>query len=134
MQQKKKEKEKKLIKSLEGKSLTSQEKALFRSTSVWTDFRKDCYTGIDALTLKKLPKRWENHHMDLSPEHYTILNKKHFRCLANKSHTIVHILYDIYRKDKDVLKRLKKILDDMIKINNGMSINDYKKLEKKGKK
>ena len=131
MQQKKKEKEKQLIKSLEGKFLTSQEKALFRNTSVWTDFRKECYTGIDALTLRKLPKRWENHHMCLDGTRYMVLNKKYFRCLGNQSHDIIHILYDVYRKDKDVLKRLKKILDDMVKINNGMGINDFKKQAKK---
>ena len=129
-QKQKIEKEKKLINSLKGKFLTSTEKSLFRKTSVWINFRKDCNTGVDAITLKKLPKRWELHHLDLSGLRYMNLNKKHFACLGNRNHELVHVLYEYYRKDKDILKRLKKLLDLMVKINNGKNINDYKKEEK----
>ena len=132
-QKQKIEKEKKLLKSLLDKLLTSKEKSLFRSTSIWQNFRKECNeysNGLDVITLRKLPKRWENHHLDLSPKNYCKLIKKNFAPLSNKSHDTLHYLYEYYRKDKDVLKRLKKYLDLMVKINNGKNINDYKKEEK----
>ena len=71
--------------------------------------------------------------MDLNPSHYTILKKDNFIPLNGLSHKLVHYIFSIYRKDKDVLKRLKKILDRMDKLNGGMDVLDYKKLLNKNK-
>ena len=38
-----------------------------------------------------------------------------------------------YRKDKDIIKRLKKVLDTMVEINDGKDICDYRKEVKNGK-
>lgn len=133
-QKKKVEDEEAFIKAIEGVYLSSELKEKFRKTSKWKDFKKSFSTSVDAISLKKLPKRWQLHHMDLDPSHYTILKKDNFIPLNGLSHKIVHYMFSIYRNDKDVLKRLKKILDKMDKINNGMDILDYKKLMNKNKK
>ena len=39
----------------------------------------------------------------------------------------LEFLYGYYRKDKDILKRLKKELDLMVQINDGKDICDYRK-------
>ncbi len=47
---------------------------------------------------------------------------------------LLEFLYGYYRKDKQILKRLKRILDRMVEINDGKDICDYKKeLNKKSK-
>ena len=45
----------------------------------------------------------------------------------------LELLYNYYRKDKDILKRLKKELDRMIEINDGKDICDYRKEMKNSK-
>ena len=67
--------------------------------------------------------------MDLNPRNYANLKKSNFVLVNGEVHEIIHYLYGIYRKDRDVLKRLKKILDKMVELNNGLDILDYKKLE-----
>lgn len=132
-QKKKLEDEEIFLKSIEGVYLSSDQKEKFRKTSVWKNFKKSFSTKVDAISLKKLPKRWQLHHMDLNPSHYSNLNKDAFIPLNGLTHKLTHYLYSIYRNDKDVLKRLKKILDKMDKINNGMDILDYKKIQNKNK-
>lgn len=132
-QKKKLEDESAFIESINGIYLSSELKEKFRKTSKWKDFKKGFSTDVDAISLKKLPKRWQLHHMDLDPSHYTILKKDNFLPLNGLSHKLVHYLYSIYRNDKDVLKRLKKILDKMDMLNNGMDILNYKKLLNKNK-
>ena len=46
----------------------------------------------------------------------------------------LYYLYSIYRKDRNVLKRLKKYLDKMVELNDGLDILDYKKEARKKKK
>lgn len=126
--------EKDFIESCKGKALNQQEKSKFRETSVWKDFRNFFKGQVDPITLKKLPKRFNLHHMCLNPSEYIILKKDRFVPLNGTTHDLVHYLYGYYRKDKDVLKRLKRILDLMVEINDGKDICDYKKeLNKKSK-
>ena len=134
---KKLEEEQKFIESLKGRYLNSKEKAKFRTTDIWKLFRKKKYTqcgGVDAVTLRKLPKRFQNHHLNLNPECYTDLNPNNFELLSPSIHDVVHLLYGYYRKDKNILKRLQKILDRMVELNNGLDICDYRKLENQKKK
>lgn len=124
-------KEQEFIESIKGKALNQQEKSKFRETTVWKDFRNPFKGEVDPITLKKLPKRFNLHHMCLNPSEYIILKKDRFVPLNGTTHDIVHYLYGYYRKDKDVLKRLKRILDCMVEINDGKDICDYKKELKK---
>ena len=100
--------------------MTSKEKTAFRQTKVWKDFRKlkretDCK---DALTHKKLSSHFNLHHLDLHPENYKDLsNPDNYACVNHKSHDCIHFLYTYYKKDKEVLNRLKEILDRMCELN-----------------
>lgn len=91
----------------------------FRKSKKWREFSKSLKAEkkVDALTLQSLRKGSLTHHMDLNPEHYTVLNKDHFECFNMKSHDFVHFLYNYYKKDRSVLERLKKILDRMVELN-----------------
>lgn len=123
-------KEEEFIKSIQGKYVNGKEKAAFRTTTVWKEFRKKKFTscgGIDAVTLRKLPKRYQNHHLNLNPKCYTDLNPNNFELLSPSIHDVCHLLYGYYRKDKNVLKRLQRILDRMVEINDGKDICDYRK-------
>ena len=120
-------KEKEFIESCKGKYLNQQEKSKFRSTSIWVEFRKKFLGKLDPITLRKLPKRFALHHECLDAREYTNLKMDRFIPLNSETHKIVHYLYGYYRKDKDILKRLKKVLDRMIELNDGKDICDYRK-------
>ena len=131
MARKKKREELDFVKSLKDKAITSEEKGKFRKTSFWKDFKKSFDAKFDFISGRKMPKKWQLHHMDLNPKNYTHLKKSNFIPLNGETHSIVHYIYGIYRKDKDVLKRLKFILDKMAKLNNGLDVCDYKKLARR---
>lgn len=122
--------EKAFIESIKGKCITSQEKDKFRNTTEWKDFRNKFKNSIDPITLRKVPKRFQLHHMCLSPVLYTDLNPKHFLPLNGTTHDILHYLYSYYRKDRKILKRLQKCLDLMVELNDGKDIIDFKKENK----
>jgi len=124
-------KEQDFIKSIKGKYVNQSEKSKFRETTVWKEFRKKFVGKQDPITLKKLPKRFNLHHMNLCPLDYTELKMDSFVPLNGTTHDLVHYLYGYYRKDKNVLKRLKTVLDKMVEINDGKDICDYKKELKK---
>lgn len=119
-------KEQELIKSFKGKHLNGIEKGKFRQTTVWKEFRSRFKGQTDPITLKKIPKRFQLHHLDLNPENYTDLKYDKFIPLNGTTHDIVHYLYGYYRKDKDILKRIKKVLDRMVELNDGKDIKDFK--------
>lgn len=114
------------LKSIVGKYLTSEEKNKFRDTFVWREFRKKFSDGVDFISLKKLPKKWNLHHMSLSPYTYTDLNDKLFVSLSSKNHELLHHFYGMYRKDRAVLDRFKELLDRMCEINEDKDICDYR--------
>ena len=100
--------------------ITQKEKTKFRATKEWRDFRKQLKEKqkVDPLSLKSLTKTCNCHHRDLDATHYTdISNEEHFVMVNNYSHKCLHYLYNIYKNDKDVIKRLELELEKMYKIN-----------------
>lgn len=97
----------------------------FRKTRTWKEFTKELKEErkVDALTLQKLRKGSLTHHCDLRPEMYKDLNPFKFETLNMKSHDVIHFIYNYYRKDKTVLKRLETILEKMYLF----SENNYEK-------
>lgn len=108
---------------MQGK-ISSKEKSNFRNRKIFKDFRKSLIEKqkIDPITLKKLTKKANCHHMDLNSENYFNLKEENFIMLNSSSHDLVHLIYEYYRKDKDILDRLKIIVEDMYRINEGQSI------------
>lgn len=92
----------------------------FRQSSIWKKFRKFKFSesSKDFVTHKKLKANYRLHHLDLNPEHYKDLSDpSHFENLNNETHKMVHYLYPLYRKDSEVLDRLKDLFDRMMEIN-----------------
>ena len=114
------------IKSIKGKCLTSLEKSKFRRTRFWKEFRSGFKDKVDPITLKKVPKNFQLHHMRLDPCKYTDLDEKYFVPLNGTTHDILHYLYEYYRKDKTILKRIEFLLDEMVEWNDSKNIRDFK--------
>lgn len=97
----------------------NERKKAFRKTKTWKDFTKELKAErkVDALTLAKLRKGSLSHHLDLNPDNYEVLDKANFECLNMKSHDVIHFMYNYYKKDPEVLNRLKDILHKMILLN-----------------
>lgn len=127
-------KEKEFIESCKGRYINQQEKSKFRETTVWKEFRNLFKGSKDPITLKKLPKRYNLHHMCLDAKEYTNLKKDRFIPLGSQCHDFLHWCYGYYRKDKNFIKRLKRELDRMVEINDGKDICDYRKEAKVEKK
>lgn len=127
-------KEKEFIESCKGRYINQQEKSKFRETTVWKEFRNLFKGSKDPITLKKLPKRYNLHHMCLDAKEYTNLKKDRFIPLGSQCHDFLHWCYSYYRKDKNFIKRLKRELDRMVEINDGKDICDYRKEAKVEKK
>ena len=100
-------------------SMTARERANFRQTKAWRNFREDLRNERrkDPITGARLVKGYELHHMDLDPENYRDLNPDNFCCLNPQTHETIHFLYNIYRKDPDVIDRVKSLLDRMNALN-----------------
>lgn len=122
----KKIKEKKFIESIKGKKIDGRMKSKFRLTDTWKNFRKKFDDQTDPITLKKLPKKYNLHHLVLNPAEYTDLDESKFRPHSNSMHDLIHLLYEYYRKDKDILKRIKEELDLMVNLNGGLDVKDFK--------
>lgn len=85
----------------------------FRKTKEWLDFRDDMkdIQKTDQLTLKPLRKGWNLHHCD--PKNYEDLDPIKFECVNKTSHRIIHEIYRYYKRDPEILDRLKGILMKM---------------------
>lgn len=106
---------------MEGKNYSQKDKAKFRATRRWQNFRKDMYdkaNGKDAITGKPLRKgHWNLHHMDLDSAHYEVLEDDRFLCLNNQTHDFIHWAYRYYRNEgeafihnfEDALERMKEL-------------------------
>ena len=76
------------------KELTKEqkEKAKFRQTAVWKNFRNMLkkQRKVDFLTGKPLRAGFQVHHCDLNPEHYKNLDPDDFYTLSRSSHEYIH--------------------------------------------
>lgn len=76
------------------KELTKEqkEKAKFRQTAVWKNFRNMLkkQRKVDFLTEKPLRAGFQVHHCDLNPEHYKNLDPDDFYTLSRSSHEYIH--------------------------------------------
>jgi hypothetical protein len=90
------------------------DKAKFRQRKCWKDFRehmKEVSENKDFITKSKLYKTWNLHHLD--PEHYELLEDDKFVALNSMTHDFVEWLYKYYRKDPDVLERIRNVMEKM---------------------
>ena len=120
-------KEQKFINSIKEQKIDGKTKGKFRLTDTWKNFRKLFDKQVDPITLKKLPKRYNLHHLVLDPAKYTELDESKFRPHSNGIHDLIHTLYGYYRKDKRILDRIKEELDIMVELNDGKDVKDFLK-------
>lgn len=95
-------------------------KAAFRKTKTWKEWRQhiaDVQSGKDAITGRKLVKRWHCHHLDMSVDNYNKLIEENFIALNPQMHDTVHILFRYYKNDPSILEKLEKILERMKELN-----------------
>lgn len=86
--------------------LNQKEKAKFRATKIWTDFRQQILTEKDCICeccLRPLPSSKLNlHHRNLDSEQYTnISDKTHFSLLCSNCHDTAHSFYSILINKKN---------------------------------
>ena len=141
--QKKLEEELSFVQSIKDKIINGEEKNKFRTTSIWKNFRNMFYIigekilkngkkkeiiGVDYISHKPLSKRFNLHHLLLDPAKYTELNENNFIPLNPQMHDdVVHYLYSLMCKDREVLNRLSEVIYKMGEINNWKDIKDFKK-------
>lgn len=93
----------------------------FRNSKKWKELRHRKNVeqkGIDPVTLGKLNKTCNLHHLNLDEEQYCNLsNEDNFVMLNKQTHEVVHWLWRYYCKDESVLLRLKEVLDKMKELN-----------------
>lgn len=95
-------------------------KAKFRQTKEWKEFRKrifDRQNGKDVITGKKLYKGYNCHHLNMDADNYDKLIEENFIAVNKNTHETLHFLFRYYKNDKDVLDRIKQILDKMEELN-----------------
>ena len=77
--------------------MTQVEKAKFRHSDEWKDFRLLCKSvsgGVDFITGEPLQRGWELHHLDVTEDGYTkIKDVNDFVCLNSVTHTFLHYIY-----------------------------------------
>lgn len=102
------------------KAYNSKDKAHFRESQKWKDFRKALIERdkIDYITKSKLNARANCHHLDMSSENYEDLSHpENFVMLNKRTHTMLHMLFTYYKKDPEILDRIKYLLDRMVELN-----------------
>ena len=95
-------------------------KAKFRKTKEWREFRKiifDKQNGKDIITGKKLYKCYNVHHLDMSADNYDKLIEENFIAVNKATHEALHFLFRYYKNDKDILNRIKQVLEKMTELN-----------------
>lgn len=93
--------------------MNAQERAKFRKSKQWNDFKKYMYEkfdGKDPITGKRLYRGWNLHHLDTNPENYNILDENNFIPLNRKTHSTLHFLF-LY--DKEILDKFEHYLEIM---------------------
>ena len=92
-----------------------KKKKKFRSSKKWKLKKlseKKRAENKDEITLKPLRKGWQLHHMNLDEKNYEDLTR-HFLCVNNLTHKMIHWLYTYYKSDKLIIERLKKTMEIM---------------------
>lgn len=100
---------------------TQKDKTKFRRSKKWTTFRKHMRKkqSTDPITNYPLRAGCNLHHLDLNPNNYQDLsNESHFVFLNKQTHETIHWLFNYYQNDKDVLNRVKDMLDKMLEFTN----------------
>lgn len=101
-----------------------KDRAKFRATKAWKEFRKSIKEKykVDPITLKPLTTHFNLHHMRCDgkykeQQYYEELNEEYFMPLNAATHDTVHFLWTYYKKDPEVIGRLIVILEEMKKLN-----------------
>lgn len=101
---------------------TQKKKRNLRQTKKWKALRHKMNVlqkGIDVITLKKLTKFCNLHHLDLREANYDSLDDETRFVLLNKhTHEMIHFLYNYWVKDKDILNRIEDLLIMMEEFSN----------------
>lgn len=95
-------------------------KAKFRQTKEWKTFRikiAEKQDKKDIITGKPLRKGYNCHHLDMSAENYDKLIEENFIAVNKTTHETIHTLFRYYKNDKDILNRMKQVLDKMNELN-----------------
>ena len=95
-------------------------KAKFRASKEWREFRKrifDKQNGKDIITGKKLYRGYNVHHLDMSADNYDKLIEENFIAVNKNTHEALHFLFRYYKNDKDILNRIKQVLEKMTELN-----------------
>lgn len=103
----------------------NKEKTKFRSTTKWRKWREhmeEVAGKIDYVTHKKLYKTWNLHHLDESIENYQVLEEGRFVALNHQTHEMVEWLWKYYRKDPDVIERLREVMIRMEQFERGYEL------------
>lgn len=108
--------------------MTTYEKAKYRKTVEWQDFRDEFrIKHLDSLTEEPLKKKYTLHHTDLNPEHYKNLDEDFFMGFnSSYEHRLVHYIYTKFLKDPRILIKLEAIIKRMVEINHYKDIKDFK--------
>ncbi|MCQ2587921.1 MAG: hypothetical protein MJ174_07385 [Treponema sp.] len=103
-----------------GTTQESRDKALFRRTALWARFKikmSGLQMGLDKITQKPLHKGWNLHHLDLKFENYKKLDPEHFACLNLTTHEFIHWLFPYYKKDPQIIERIREMMQLMAMLN-----------------
>lgn len=95
----------------------NKDKLKVRSTKAWKEWRLKCFeaaNGRDYVTGKKLYKGWNLHHLDESLENYAVFTDDRFLPVNKKTHDMIEWLWVYYRKDPEVIERLKSVMERMV--------------------
>ena len=88
-----------------------------RRSKEWKELRKKIqsqYNGKDPITNSNLYKGFNVHHLDMSVENYDNLSIERFVPLNKMTHDTIHFLYRYYIKEKNILERIREILERMM--------------------
>ena len=95
------------------------QKIRFRQTKEWKakkESEKLRAGGKDEITQKPLRKGWQLHHNCLDESQYQNLQNS-FLCCNNLTHKFIHWLFVYYKKDRSILDRIRKELEEMVRSN-----------------
>ena len=98
-------------------------KTKIRRSPEWSELRQlkaNEQNSIDPITLRPLTHGFNCHHLQCEDwTKYGDLDPEKFVCLNSKSHTTIHFLWEIVKRDGDfdVLERIKEVLKKMKSLN-----------------